>query len=137
VFIVLLELFLVRQFKKIKVVEIQIAVNPKKKINKMKNLIYSVLIVNILFTISCTSDKKQNKVIIVKESNIVKKSITVKGMTCVGCEITLEESVSKIEGVVNVKASHKKEKAFIEFDSTKTNIKTIKQSIKKTGYKTY
>ncbi len=103
----------------------------------MKYLIYSIFILNFLFTTSCTSDKKQNNIIVVKESNIVKKDITVKGMTCVGCEITLEENVSKIEGVVNVKASHKKEKAFIEFDSTKTNIQTIKKSIKKAGYKTY
>ena len=104
----------------------------------MKNIIYIVFtLLSISIITSCTSNNKSKKVITIKASNILKKNITVKGMTCVGCEVTLEESMSKIEGVVSVKASHKEEKAFIEFDSTKTNIKIIKQTIKKAGYKTY
>lgn len=104
----------------------------------MKSLIYIFLILFSFSQIaSCNTDKKPQKVIIVKESNLLKKDLTVKGMTCVGCEITLEEELSKINGVVKVKASHKSDKATIEFDSTKTNIKTIKKAIKKAGYTTY
>ncbi|WKD86907.1 Mercuric transport protein periplasmic component [Polaribacter huanghezhanensis] len=106
---------------------------------KIKNiLIVLVTIINVSIITSCSSsDKKTEKTIIVKESDIVRESIGVNGMTCVGCEVTLEDNISKIEGVVSVKASHTEKKATIEFDSTKTDIKTITKTIKKSGYKPF
>ena len=100
--------------------------------------ILTVFLTVISFTLitSCNSpDSKPKKVITVKESDIVKESIGVNGMTCVGCEITLEENISKIEGVVHVEASHTDKEAVIEFDSTKTDINTISKIIKDSGYK--
>ncbi|MBL1280774.1 MAG: cation transporter [Fluviicola sp.] len=92
-------------------------------------------IVNVSFLTSCSSnDLQSNDVITVKESDIIKESIGVDGMTCVGCEVTLEESIFKITGVVNVKASHTEKEVVIEFDSTKTDIKTITKIIKESGY---
>ena len=108
----------------------------------MKNQnIAVVLLTMISFSIlsSCLSSnhKKDEKVIVIKASDIVRKSIDVNGMTCVGCEVTLEDNISKIEGVVSVKASHTEKKAIIEFDSTKTDIKTITKAIKASGYKPF
>ena len=106
---------------------------------KIKNTAF-VLLAMISFSIlpSCSlSNKKNEKAIVIKESDIVRKSIGVNGMTCVGCEVTLEQNISKIEGVVSVKASHTEKKATIEFDSTKTDIKTITKTIKETGYKPF
>ncbi len=104
---------------------------------KIKNILIVLLtIINVAFVTSCSSvNKKSEKVIIVKESDIVRENIGVNGMTCVGCEVTLEENISKIEGVVSVKASHTNEEAIIEFDSTKTDINTITKIIEKSGYK--
>ena len=106
---------------------------------KIKNILIALLtIINVSIITSCSSsDKKNEKVIIVKESNIVRESIGVNGMTCVGCEVTLEENISKIEGVVSVKASHTENKATIEFDSTKTDIEAITKTIKESGYKPF
>ena len=106
---------------------------------KIKNILTVLLIViNVSIITSCTSsDKKSEKVILVKESDIVREKIGVNGMTCVGCEVTLEENISKIEGVVSVKASHTEKEAIIEFDSTKTNINTITKTIKESGYKPF
>jgi len=103
---------------------------------KIKNLLIVLLtLINVSIITSCSpSGKKNEKVIVVKESNIVRKSIGVDGMTCVGCEVTLEENISNIEGVVSVKASHTEKKAIIEFDSTKTDIKTITKTIKESGF---
>lgn len=105
----------------------------------MKNIIIVlVIILSVSFITSCSpSDKKSEKVIVVKESDIIRKKIGVNGMTCVGCEVTLEENISKIEGVVSVKASHTEKEAIIEFDSTKTNINTITKTIKESGYKPF
>ncbi|OQX98001.1 MAG: hypothetical protein B6I20_11640 [Bacteroidetes bacterium 4572_117] len=106
---------------------------------KMKNIVIVLLIIiNVSVVTSCSSsDSKSRKVITVKESDIVKESIGVNGMTCVGCEVTLEENISKIEGVVSVKASHTDKEAIIEFDSTKTDITTITKTIKESGYKPF
>jgi len=106
---------------------------------KIKNILIVLLIViNVFIITSCTSsDKKTEKVIVVKEADIVRESIGVNGMTCVGCEVTLEENISKIEGVVSIKASHIEKKATIEFDSTKTDINTITKTIKESGYKPF
>ena len=93
---------------------------------------------NVSLMLSCSSSgSNQKKEIIVKESDIVKKTIGVNGMTCVGCEVTLERNISKIEGVVSVKASHTNNEAVIEFDSTKTDINTITNEIKESGYKPF
>ena len=106
---------------------------------KFKYIVIAFLtIINVSILTSCTSsNKKPKKVLVVKESDIVRKKIGVNGMTCVGCEVTLEENISKIDGVVSVKASHKDNRAIIEFDSTKTDIKTIKKTINKSGYKPF
>ena len=103
----------------------------------MKN--FKLLVFALVITLaSCSpSDTKQTKEIIIHESDIIQRSVGVNGMTCVGCEVTLEESVSSIEGVVTVKASHSDNKAIIEFDSTKTNLNSIKQIIKEAGYQSY
>ena len=103
-----------------------------------KILIVILVIINGSLITSCdSSNTKSEKVIVVKESDIVRESIGVNGMTCVGCEVTLEENISKIEGVVSVKASHTEKNAIIEFDSTKTDIKTITKTIRESGYKPF
>ncbi len=105
----------------------------------MKKIILVLLVIinGSLFTSCKPSNKKNEKVIVIKASDIVKESIGVNEMTCVGCEITLEEEISKIEGVVSVKASHSNNNATIEFDSTKTNLLSIAEIIKKSGYKPF
>lgn len=103
----------------------------------MKNIIFILLISSIFVTISCTLDKKTENVVVVKSSDIVRKKIGVNGMTCVGCEVTLEKNISTIEGVVSVKASHTEKEAIIEFDGTKTDIITITKAIIKSGYKPF
>ena len=84
---------------------------------------------------SCGEDHPNDeKVIVVRKSDIVQETIGVNGMTCVGCEVTLEERLSEVTGVVDVKASHTQKKVSVAFDSTKTNIKAITKAIKEAGY---
>ena len=85
---------------------------------------------------SCAnSTKKEPATIVVNESDIITETLGVEGMTCVGCEVTLEKSLSKIKGVVHVKASAKDDQAVIAFDSTKTDLPTIVEKIAEAGYK--
>lgn len=106
---------------------------------KLNNILLALFtIINLSLLTACSSSNKNpENTIVVNESDIVKEKIGVSGMTCVGCEVTLEENVSKIKGVVNVKASHTKEEVIIEFDSTKTDLNTITKTIKDSGYKPF
>lgn len=61
--------------------------------------------------------------------------ITVKGMTCSGCEFNVEKAVKKLNGIIKVKANHKKEKAHVSFNEGQVKIDEIMQVINKTGYK--
>lgn len=86
--------------------------------------------------LSCNREQKENQeIIVVRKSDIVRETLGVGGMSCVGCEVTVEKSISTINGVVHVKASHKDNQVVIEFDSTKTNLSVIEQQIREAGYK--
>ena len=106
---------------------------------KTKKQIASIILMGFsLITLSCdTGNTESKEKVVIKQSDIVSRTFEVKGMTCVGCEVTLEENVSKIEGVVSTRANHSEDKLTIEFDSTKTNSMLIKETIKESGYKVY
>jgi len=76
----------------------------------------------------------EKKVLTIHKNDILKKVIPVDGMTCVGCEVSLENTLKDIKGVVHVKASAKKKSAMVEFDKTKTDINEIKKAIATKGY---
>jgi len=88
----------------------------------------------MLLLSACADQKKEVKNITVKKSDIVMKSLGINGMTCVGCEVTLESTLSKIEGVVTVKASASTDSAAITYDKSRTDVKTITKAIKTLGY---
>lgn len=69
------------------------------------------------------------------ESNIVMKTIDVKGMTCEGCEGAIVGYVTKLDGVVSSKASHVKESVIVKYDEAKIDIESIMKTISTSGYK--
>lgn len=75
------------------------------------------------------------KTIVVDKSNLLKNTIHIEGMTCQACEATVEKVGSDVKGVIRIKASTKDKKAIVEFDKSKTDIKTIMKAIATTGYK--
>ncbi len=66
---------------------------------------------------------------------IEKLSLPVEGMTCASCVARVEKAISKFDGVKNVNVNLATEKASLEFDPTKVDIKQIAQSIEEAGYK--
>jgi copper chaperone CopZ len=73
--------------------------------------------------------------VVTNKSDLFKKTIQIKGMTCGSCEATVEKVAMDIEGVVSAKASTKNKNAVIEFDKSKTDMHTIMKAIATTGYK--
>jgi len=96
-----------------------------------KNIIFLLLTSFSLLFIACDSKKSNEEVIIVKASNIVKETIAIKGITCVGCETRVEKAIIKMKGVVTFKAVSKDNTAILEFDKSKTDLKTVQTQLDK------
>ena len=64
------------------------------------------------------------------------KTISVKGMTCTGCEETLKAELAKVPGVMEiVKVCHKSEEAVVKVDPTKAQDLQLTKAIIDKGYK--
>jgi len=92
-----------------------------------------VLLVLFFLVIGCTKSDDSEKIEI-KKADIISQTLGVDGMTCMGCEITLEKNVSEIIGVIKVKASSDDKTMVVQYDKTKTNLPQIIKVVQKAGY---
>lgn len=64
----------------------------------------------------------------------VLKQLTVKGMTCSGCEMKIEKKLKAINGISKVKASYNSGKVSVTYDDRKIRLSQIKQTITALDY---
>jgi len=95
-----------------------------------KKIIFIFVTTFSLLFVAC-GESSNTEVIRVKASDLVKETVAVKGMTCVGCETRFEKAILKMEGVVRFKASAENNTASLEFDKSKTDLKTVKKALNK------
>jgi len=92
-----------------------------------------MLLVYVLIAISCSGNsKKSEEVTIEQEPELIEVSIG--GMSCLGCEQTIQMNVSKLEGINSVKASFTTGNAIIEYLPGKVDTIEIKDAITGSGY---
>ena len=99
----------------------------------MKNVLLIALL-SVLF-ISCGNNEEattENTEQVSQE--LIEQTINVNGMTCEGCENSIEKSINKLEGIASVEASHTDSLVTISFDASKSTMTEIKEQITKTGY---
>lgn len=76
------------------------------------------------------------KVIIVKENNVVDASLKIKGMTCAGCEYSVNHALTSTEGVISASSSFESGLANIQFDQSKVSLDQLAKAVEtETGYK--
>jgi copper chaperone CopZ len=63
-----------------------------------------------------------------------KMEIVIGGMTCTGCEQTIQKNVSKLEGIKSVKASFTIGNALIDYIPGMADTTKIKSAITGSGY---
>ncbi len=105
--------------------------NPKN----MKTLFFIVLIT--AFMSGCAGKSSEtDKTAQSATATVANKTVTlaIEGMTCSGCENTIQEAVTKIPGITGIKASHLDSTAVVSFDSTKTSVSAIGDAITEAGY---
>lgn len=67
--------------------------------------------------------------------NKVKKTLSVSGMSCAHCELTIENALSEMKGVENVEASLRKGSVTFTVDEDLTSLKVIMEKIHQLDYK--
>jgi mercuric ion transport protein len=100
-----------------------------------KNKLVSILIlfVFVAVVLSCNGNsKKVEKSESHMEASLV--SVSISGMTCTGCEQTIQKSISSLEGVKSVKASFTTGIALVEYYPSKVDTMKMKECVSKTGY---
>jgi len=92
-----------------------------------------ILIVYILVATSCSgtgkkaADTEKNQEVSVIE-------VSIDGMSCTGCEQTIQNNVGKMEGIKSVKASFTTGMAMIEYFEGMVDTTGIKEVINGSGY---
>ena len=61
-------------------------------------------------------------------------TLTVPGMTCAACPITVKQAISKVDGVNKVNVSFDKREAVVTFDDAKASVQKLTQATENAGY---
>lgn len=61
-------------------------------------------------------------------------TLSVPGMTCASCPITVKRALTKVEGVTRAKVSFEKREATVTFDDSRANVQTLTRSTQNAGY---
>jgi copper chaperone CopZ len=78
--------------------------------------------------------KQEQKVVYIQESQVQTITFDIEGMTCTGCEASVENAASGVNGVLEADASYDTGKATIKYDQSKTDREAIVVAINKTGF---
>ncbi len=103
------------------------------KLNKLKAfLLFFILGISIFGCGNATNSSSQSE-----DSAIAQKvyiSLAVDGMTCSGCEKTVQGALTAIEGIDSAFASHIDKQVKILVDTTRVSIQEMQKAINEKGY---
>ena len=60
--------------------------------------------------------------------------LSVPGMTCAACPITVKKALSNVEGVSKTDVNFDKREAVVTFDDAKTNVQKLTKATEDAGY---
>jgi len=61
-------------------------------------------------------------------------TLSVSGMTCAACPITIKKALNKVEGVENIEINLEKKEARVTFDDAKTTVEALVEATTNAGY---
>ncbi len=61
-------------------------------------------------------------------------TLSVPGMTCAACPITVKMAIAKVVGVLKTEVSFEKREALVVFDDSKTNVQALTKASADAGY---
>ncbi|MGH8515646.1 MAG: mercury resistance system periplasmic binding protein MerP [Gammaproteobacteria bacterium] len=87
----------------------------------MKKLFAAAVVT--LLTILCTSAWAASKTV----------TLSVAGMTCAACPITIKKALTDVDGVTEAEVSFDKKDAVVTFDDAKTSVSALIEATANTG----
>jgi copper chaperone CopZ len=100
----------------------------------LKKLTSGIALMLLILTLtSCggSTKKAENEAVAFVPASI---EVSISGMTCSGCEQTVQTTVAKLDGIKSVKASFQTGNAVIEYNAAKVDSLKIKEAINGSGY---
>ena len=88
----------------------------------MKKLFASAVV--SLLTMLCVSAWAASKTV----------TLSVPGMTCAACPITIKKALTEVDGVTGAEVSFDKKEAVVTFDDAKTDVPTLIEATTDAGY---
>ena len=61
-------------------------------------------------------------------------TLSVEGMTCAACPLTVKQALRKVKGVSKAEVSYEKRQAVVSFDETQTHVQALTQATANAGY---
>ena len=61
-------------------------------------------------------------------------TLSIPGMACAACPITVKKAISKVEGVSKTDVNFDKRKAVVTFDNAKTSVQKLTKATEDAGY---
>lgn len=61
-------------------------------------------------------------------------TLSVPGMTCAACPITVKKALTKVEGVSKVDVTFEQREAIVTFDDARTNVQALTKATGNAGY---
>lgn len=61
-------------------------------------------------------------------------TLSVPGMTCAACPITVKKALSRVDGVSQLDVSYEKREAVVSFDDAKANVQKLTKATENAGY---
>lgn len=61
-------------------------------------------------------------------------TLSIPGMTCSTCPITVKKAISKVEGVSKVNVTFEAREALVTFDDAKTSVQKLTKATENAGY---
>lgn len=112
----------------------------KNFINSKKFLwivtIVSALLITFPYYSKAFFPDSGNNIIIVQSDNIVKVKMEIEGMTCTGCEESVNYVLKSESGIISALSSYKTGIVDVEYDKTQVNPQQLKKAVEdKVGYK--
>ncbi|MTW10603.1 mercury resistance system periplasmic binding protein MerP [Pseudoduganella eburnea] len=82
------------------------------------------VIVAVALSVLCSVSWAASKVV----------TLSVPGMDCATCPITVKKALGKVPGVVAIEVEFEKREAVVTFDDTKTSVAALTQATEAAGY---
>ena len=61
-------------------------------------------------------------------------TLSVPGMTCAACPLTVKQALRKVQGVSKAEVSYEKKQAVVSFDDAKINVQALTKATADAGY---